>query len=118
MAKEIVIDGKRCRVYSFGLHHLSFSPNRIWVADTGDFVAYYDVGGGHHGSLTIRCGSAGPYLKEVGEEYRLDAMVMSLFGPERPVMANQLHHKDENLMNCDYRNLEWVRQNAPFDSQL
>ena len=109
MAKEKVIDGKRCRVYSFGLHHLSFSPNRIWVADTGDFVAYYDVGGGHHGSLTILCGSAGPYLKEVGEEYRLDAMVLLLFGSERPwgVMSRIINHKDGNLMNCDYRNLEW-----------
>ena len=106
MITERIIEGRRCRLCGNSRYSYSIP---LWIADTGDFVAYYDVGGGHHGSLTILCGSAGPYLKEVGEEYRLDAMVMSLFGPERPwsVTSRIINHKDGNLMNCDYRNLEW-----------
>lgn len=120
MKTEKVIDGKRCRLYSFGLALGPGHPKKIWLADTGDFAAYYDAGGKHHGSLNILCNDSGPYFEDIGERFHIDGLVMALFGPDRIWGYTNwtINHKDGNLMNCDYRNLEWVRQNAPFDSQM
>ena len=104
MPKEKTIKGKRCRVYHDGY-------TWIWVADTGDFVAHYDSGGGHHGSCRILKQHLGPFIVDkYGNRIFIATAVMTCFLPPQPEDGKTytIGFKDGNKYNCDYRNLQWV----------
>ena len=99
MIEEKLIKGKRCRYH-----------DGLWFADTGDFVARYDIDSGSYESCTIYPTiNYGACVEEMHYEETLDEVIALLFGPPYPNDGKtyDLIHKDGDEMNCDYQNLEW-----------
>ena len=120
MKKEQIIHGKKCRLYPLSFFKaLRFLGPRLfdcanlpclWVAESGDYVAFDKQDGGPYTDCALFGSRFGPYLKELGDNKSLDEVVISLFGTPYPRDGKRymINHKDGNWMNCDYQNLEWI----------
>ena len=107
MAKDTIIYGKRCRWYKAGF---------AWVSEDGTLVVIPDKNNKWNTSgkkkLSIKTDHDGNKIAPHPYGYVIDVAkaVIVCFCPPRPSDGKKymISHKDGNLGNCHYQNLEWV----------
>ena len=118
MAKETILYGKRCRWYK---------ACYAWVSDDGTLVVVPDKNNKFNPSgkkkIAITTDQDGKKIANGLYGYVIDVAkaVIVCFCPPKPKDGKKylISHKDGNLGNCHYQNLEWVRyhyQHATTDT--
>ncbi len=102
MPKEIIIQGKNCRLFYAG---------DIWVSKDGTIAAKAGRNDYDYKILVIQENDNGKFVTNMyGTKVSIAFAVMKCFGRPEPNDGKRhvIKHKDGDLRNCELSNLEWI----------